>query len=95
MTQSRSVPEKWYVCMDDTQLSGWGKARGKTSVFVVICDDKETAEKVRDYAKATQQQMTNIVIRKKIPKTIAENDNYHLSYKSASDTTFGWRHALA
>jgi hypothetical protein len=38
----------WFVCATDKMLSGWGRAEGKISKRVVICNDRETAFRVAD-----------------------------------------------
>jgi|TARA_R110000851_G_scaffold9579_3_gene35554 hypothetical protein len=66
-----------YVRMKDKFFSQWGKAEGKTSVFVVECDTQEQAAQVMRVA-SDQNEMTNIrqVVTK--PKTTRST---HVSVK--------------
>lgn len=41
---------KFYVTMNDTFMSGWGKAEGKTNKLIIECDTLQEVEIVSDNA---------------------------------------------
>lgn len=43
--------KEYYVTMDDTFMSGWGEAEGKTNKLIFKCKDKEEANVVAENAK--------------------------------------------
>lgn len=46
---------KYYVTMNDTFFSGWGKAEGKVNKLVIECDSLDEMEIVMDNAKAREE----------------------------------------
>ena len=46
---------KYYVAMNDTFFSGWGKAEGKINKLVIECDSLDEMEIVMDNAKAREE----------------------------------------
>ena len=46
---------KYYVTMNDTFFSGWGKAEGKINKLVIECDSLDEMEIVMDNAKAREE----------------------------------------
>lgn len=47
--------KKYYVTMTDKFLSDWGRAEGKKSKYVVICDTIQQAIKARDRAELREE----------------------------------------
>jgi len=62
---------KYYVTMNDSFMSGWGKATGKTNKFIIACDTLEQAERVKDNAHK-RDEMTYVTLRTGKP-TIKKN----------------------
>lgn len=58
--------ERYYVTMTDKFLSNWGKAAGKISKIVILCDSREEAEIVFDNGKA-RSDMKDLALTNKKP----------------------------
>ena len=57
----------YFVAMKDNFMSGWGRAAGRTNVFVVECDDAQQVEQIR-IAAATRPEMKNVRCLKNPPR---------------------------
>ena len=68
-----------FVVMKDNFMSGWGKAEGKTNLYVVACNTLQEANQIKAAAK-TRWEMSNIRIQHHAPKdtrsTLVSMKNY-------------------
>lgn len=76
------IPQKWFVTMTDTFMSGWGEAEGKTNKLVFVCDTYEEAQIVKDNA-AQRSDQKHINIR--ASKPYYNKENYYVEYKAKRD----------
>ena len=77
-----SLPQKFYVTMTDRFLSGWGLAKGKTSKFIVECDDYDEALTVAENA-GHRSDMKNVHISS--GKPYYDSSRYHVSVHTKAD----------
>jgi hypothetical protein len=80
---------KFYVRMTDKLMSGWGCADGKTSVFVVECDDYEQAQTILRAARK-RSEMTRAAICIAKPR---QRRGQVLSLKRSDELGSVWRAA--
>ena len=76
----------FYVRMIDKFMSGWGKARGMRSVYVVVCDTYEQAEQI-ERAAQRRPEMTRITISETRPRT---RKNQRLDFTKYADMGGPW-----
>ena len=67
--------KRYYVCMTDKFMSGWGCADGKINIFIVECETKEEAIQIK-YAAHKRPEMEHIKIRTKIPLAYLYKEEY-------------------
>ena len=73
---------KWYVTMNDSFMSYWGKAEGKINKLVFECDSFQEASKLEDYARG-RDEMKYINITRNKPKY--SNNRYYVQYLTKND----------
>ncbi len=71
-----------YVSMNDTAMSGWGEAEGKTNRVVFICDDLDEAKIVEQNAEA-RSDMKYININLEKPRY--SKQKYLVQWKTKDD----------
>lgn len=76
----------YYVTMTDRFFSGWGRAEGKLSKFIIECETYEQAEQIKAVAK-TRSEMRYINIRS--TKPYYDSRKYYSSWKTYEQMT-GW-----
>lgn len=78
MKQNKSVQKhKYYVCMTDKFMSGWGYAQDKINKLVIVCDTYEEAETVKQNA---QDRSEMIYININIHKPYYNENRYFVSW---------------
>lgn len=64
-TTAEIPPAPYYVLSNDTFMSGWGHAEGKTNTVILPCESADEAKIVADNARArSDQKRVRIVTRK-------------------------------
>lgn len=74
--------KKVYVTMTDSFMSGWGRAENKINKLVFICDSRQEAGHVVDYAR-TRKEMKYINIA--YDKPYYNSNRYLVQYKTKKD----------
>lgn len=66
VTAQSEIPDApYYVLSNDTFMSGWGLAKGKTNTLIFPCETREEAETVRENALyRTDQKRVRVLVRK-------------------------------
>jgi hypothetical protein len=77
--------------MIDTLMSNWGKARGKTNIYMVECKNREDAERVAK-AGRKRSEMRDIQIHDTKPSYV--NTYYLISHKYYKDLGSIWKEKL-
>lgn len=77
--------EKWYVSMNDSFMSGWGRAKGLTNRLVIVCENRDQALMiVRAAEKRQEMKYINVSLCK--PR---ERSHWLISWKSFEEMS-GW-----
>jgi hypothetical protein len=86
VTSQREIPKApFYVCCNDSFMSGWGHAQGKVNTLIFPCQSYEEAEIVeRNARRRSDQKFVRICTRK--PKL----NPYHLYQVKTRDTYDRW-----
>lgn len=88
--ETSDTQKKYYVYMEDTFMSGWGKAKDKTNIYLIVCDNKEQATIIAHNAKK-RSEMKNITISEKYPKF---DSNYLVSEKHYNELGKIWKEPI-
>lgn len=78
---------KYYVTMTDKFMSGWGRAEGKISKFVIECDSYESAERIQRNAEG-RSEMKHVNLCTTKPNY--NSRRYYTSWKHESDLSGSW-----
>lgn len=79
----------FYVRMTDKFMSGWGSAKGKANVLIVVCDNFEQAETIERNA-YHRSEMMRVAICDNMPRQTA---NQIHSVKQYADLGEIWKRA--
>lgn len=77
-----SISNKYYVLCNDSFMSGWGNAKGKTNVLCFEFDNFSDAEKMQIWIKNNRSEMKHVRINISKPKV---KDNWYFQIKTRPD----------
>ena len=79
--------QRFYVCMTDKFMSGWGHSDDKINKFIIECETQEEAIQI-EYAAHKRPEMKYINIHTKMPRY--NKKNYLISLKKFNELGSIW-----
>ena len=85
ITSHKEIPNApWYVCCNDSFMSGWGHARGLTNTLILPCFSYAEALAVAEYAESRSEQK---YVRINMHKPRLNNDTHYYQVMERKDSS--------